>query len=69
MEARDLAEVPHPVRMIFGSEDTTGTPELWQRYVGQLPHGELSIVPGAGHQPWWDNAAGVGALVRDFLSD
>ena len=68
MEPGDLAEVAQPVRMIFGSEDPTGTPELWGRFVGHLPHGELSHVPGAGHQPWWDEPAAVGALVREFLS-
>jgi pimeloyl-ACP methyl ester carboxylesterase len=67
MEDRDLAEVPHPVRMIFGSADPTGTPELWKRFIAQLPNGELVLVPDAGHQPWWDEPAEVGAQVHSFL--
>ena len=34
MEARDLAEVRQPVRMIFGSADPTGTPDIWRRFIG-----------------------------------
>lgn len=67
MEADDLAEVRQPVRMIFGSADPSGTPELWQRFIAQLPNGELVLVPGAGHQPWWDEPAEVGAQVHSFL--
>ena len=68
MEGPGLAQVRQPVRMIFGSADPTGTPEIWQRFIGQLPNGELVLVPGAGHQPWWDEPAGVGASVRTFLT-
>jgi pimeloyl-ACP methyl ester carboxylesterase len=67
IEADDLAEVPQPVRMIFGSADPTGTPELWLRFIAQLPNGELVLVPRAGHQPWWDEPAEVGSHVRTFL--
>jgi len=68
MEGPDLAQVRQQVRMIFGSADPTGTPELWQRFMGQLPNGELVLVPDAGHQPWWDEPAEVGAKVRTFLT-
>jgi pimeloyl-ACP methyl ester carboxylesterase len=68
MEPADLGDVPQPVRMIFGSADPTGTPDLWRRFVGQLPNGELVLVPDAGHQPWWDEPAEVGAQVRGFLA-
>ena len=67
MEAPDLAEVRQPVRMIFGSADPTGTPELWQGFAGQLPNAELVLVPDAGHQPWWDQPSEVGAQVQRFL--
>ena len=67
MEAHDLAEIRQPVRMIFGSADPTGTPDIWRRFIGQLPSGELVLVPGAGHQPWWDEPTEVGAQVGSFL--
>lgn len=67
MEAADLAEVPQPVRIIFGSADPTGTPDLWRRFADQLPHGELLLVSDAGHQPWWDEPTVVGAQIQEFL--
>ena len=67
LEDHDLADVRQPVRMILGSADPTGTPELWERFIGHLPNGELVMVPGAGHQPWWDEPADVGAKVTSFL--
>ncbi len=67
LEDHELADVRQPVRMILGSADPTGTPELWERFIGHLPNGELVMVPGAGHQPWWDEPADVGAKVASFL--
>ena len=29
-----------------------------------LPHGELEVIEGAGHMPWWDDPAAVGRSVR-----
>jgi pimeloyl-ACP methyl ester carboxylesterase len=68
MDGPALARVGQPVRMIFGSADATGTAEIWQRFIGQLPNGELVLVPGAGHQPWWDEPGAVGAMVHTFLT-
>ncbi len=67
-EDRDLAEVAQPVRMIFGSADPTGTPEMWRRFIAQLPNGELVLVPDAAHQPWWDAPTEVGSEVASFLN-
>lgn len=67
LDDRDLAAVRHPVRMILGSADPTGSPELWERFIRGLPNGELVVVPGAGHLPWWDEPATVGAHVVGFL--
>ena len=60
-------KMPQPVRMIFGSADPTGTPDSGGGSCAQLPNGELVLVPGAGHQPWWDEPAEVGAQVGSFL--
>jgi pimeloyl-ACP methyl ester carboxylesterase len=68
VEGQDLAEVRQPVRMIFGSADPTGTPEIWQRFIAQLPNGELLLLPDAGHQPWWDAPTEVGTAITTFLN-
>jgi pimeloyl-ACP methyl ester carboxylesterase len=69
MEHTELAQIRQPVRMMFGSADPTGTPDIWRRFTSELPSGELVVVPGAGHQPWWDDPATVGAHARTFLTD
>jgi pimeloyl-ACP methyl ester carboxylesterase len=64
----ELGRVTQSVRMVFGSDDTTGSPDVWQRFVGLLPHGELDLVEHAGHMAWWDQPERVGRSVRAFLS-
>ena len=64
----DLGAVTAPFRMLFGSADPTGSVELWRHVTGQLPNGELQVIEGAGHMPWWDEPALVGRSVREFLA-
>jgi pimeloyl-ACP methyl ester carboxylesterase len=54
--------------MVFGSADPTGSIELWREFAAALPHGELEVVEGAGHMPWWDEPETVGRSVREFLA-
>ena len=63
----DLAEVPQPVRMIFGSADPTGTPDSGDGS-GSAAEWRAGVGPGAGHQPWWDEPTEVGAQVGSFLT-
>jgi len=42
--------------------------DFWRGLTGRLPRAELHIVDGAGHMPWWDDAAAVGTAVREFLA-
>ena len=64
----DLSTFNHPVRMLFGSADPTGSIELWREFATALPHGELEVVEGAGHMPWWDEPEIVGRSVREYLA-
>ena len=64
----ESAAVRHPVRMLFGSDDPAGSVDLWRRFTGRLPNGELEVLDGAGHMPWWDDAKAVGRSVRAFLA-
>lgn len=63
-----LAGIDRPVRMIFGTEDTAGSVEMWRRFVGRLPAGDLKVVRGAGHLPWFDEPGVVGRHVADAVS-
>jgi len=64
----DLGAVTAPFRMVFGSADPTGSVDLWRHFTSRLAQGELQIVEGAGHMPWWDEPAVVGRSVREFLA-
>jgi pimeloyl-ACP methyl ester carboxylesterase len=54
--------------MVLGTEEPVASIDLWQQFVGLLRHGELHVVDGAGHLPWYDDPAGVGGRIRAFLS-
>ena len=64
----DLGAVTAPFRMVYGSADPTGSVDLWRHFTSRLAQGELKIVEGAGHMPWWDEPTVVGRSVREFLS-
>ena len=64
----DLARIQAPVLMVYGSADSMGTVALWRRVTGTLPHGELAVVDGAGHHPWFDDPATVANEVGRFLA-
>ena len=64
----DLAATRQPLLMVFGSADPTGSVDFWRGMTSRLPRAELRLVDGAGHMPWWDDAATVGAAVREFLA-
>ena len=68
-EDRDLARIEQPTLLVHGTADTIGNADLWRRVVGALPHGELQLVEGAGHMPWFDEPARVAAQVQRFLTD
>ena len=63
----ELAQIDHPTRMIFGTGDPTGTVDTWRKFTERLPRGELQIIDGAGHMPWWDEPQIVGQSVVAFL--
>ena len=42
-------------------------PHRWRRFAGRLPNGELEVVQGGGHMPWYDDLGRVGAPVARFL--
>jgi pimeloyl-ACP methyl ester carboxylesterase len=67
-DASQLSRIEHPTLLVYGTADPTGDVELWRRVVGALPHGELRLVDGAGHMPWFDEPELVAAHVERFLS-
>jgi 2-hydroxy-6-oxonona-2,4-dienedioate hydrolase len=62
-----LAGIRAPVYFLWGTEDPFGDPEGARRFVAQLPHAQLELVPGAGHAVWMDDPDRAAATVRRFL--
>lgn len=63
-----LAQVDHPVLMIWGDNDPFGSPEVARRAATYLTDAQLHLVP-SGHAPWFRNAELVGDLVTRFVGE
>jgi pimeloyl-ACP methyl ester carboxylesterase len=64
----ELAAIEPPTLMVYGTSDSIGSAALWQRVIGRMPRGQLSILNGAGHMPWLDDAGGVARRIEEFLA-
>ena len=66
----ELAAIRQPTLHLHGtSDETVGSAESWQRVADALPHGELRLIDGAGHMPWFDDPTRVAEEVGRFLAD
>ena len=66
-EDAELAAIQSPTLHVYGTADPVGSVDIWQRVAGVLPRGELHLVEGAGHMPWFDDATWVAEEVGRFL--
>lgn len=64
----ELRQIGVPTRLILGSADPVGDVDLWRRVMGLMPHGNLALLDGAGHMPWFDQPDRVAALVDEFVA-
>ena len=65
--AADLARVPQPVALLWGSKDSFAGLDVGRSVAQALPRGELHALDGAGHLPWLEDPEACGRLVREFL--
>jgi pimeloyl-ACP methyl ester carboxylesterase len=68
LEDAELARIEQPTLMVYGTADPIGSVELWRRFVGLLPQGELEVVDEAGHLVWYDDSRRIGGRVAGFLA-
>jgi pimeloyl-ACP methyl ester carboxylesterase len=68
LEDGELAAIQQPTLHVYGTADPVGSAEIWKRVAGTLPRGELRLIEGAGHMPWFDDSYGVAAEVSRFLA-
>jgi 2-hydroxy-6-oxonona-2,4-dienedioate hydrolase len=62
----ELSAIETPTLLMYGTADPVGSVETWVRVAGLLPQGELRVVEGGGHMPWFDDAKGVASEIRSF---
>jgi len=66
----ELGSIRQPVLHVHGTADeAVGPAESWARVADALPHGELRLVDGAGHMPWFDELDTVAGEVKRFLTE
>lgn len=63
----DLGGIKQPTLLVYGTADPTGNAEVWRRVIAAMPRGELDVVDGAGHQPWFDVPA-IADRIRQFMT-
>jgi pimeloyl-ACP methyl ester carboxylesterase len=63
----ELAAIEQPALMVYGTADSVGTRSLWERVMGAMPHGELTVLEGAGHMVWLDDPGAVAGRMEAFL--
>jgi pimeloyl-ACP methyl ester carboxylesterase len=67
LTAAQLEQVDRPVRLVWGSEDAFGGPDVGVRVARALPDAELEVVSGAGHVPWIGHPDEVAGAALPFL--
>lgn len=68
LNAKELARVSCPVRMIWGEDDPFGSPETGRQAAAAMQDASLHVVPG-GHGPWFRNPGPVASLAVPFLRE
>jgi pimeloyl-ACP methyl ester carboxylesterase len=64
----ELAAIQPPTLHVFGAADPVGSADVWNRVARTLPRGELRVIDGAGHMPWFDDPGPVAGEVGRFLA-
>jgi pimeloyl-ACP methyl ester carboxylesterase len=62
-----LARVTAPTLIVWGEHDSVVPPEVGGRLQASLPSAKLEVIPGAAHNPMWDQPEVFNRLVLAFL--
>lgn len=62
-----LSGLSAPVLLMAGEYDVYLPPTRAVEYANLFRQAELVVLPGGGHYPWLDDAAGLGSTVTTFL--
>jgi pimeloyl-ACP methyl ester carboxylesterase len=65
---RTLPKLTAPTLLIWGSKDPIMEEEVRQTLREALPRAQVQVLPGLGHNPFWEDPQRVAALINKFLS-
>ncbi len=76
LSANAVADLQHtlprlqaPTLLIWGSKDPIVEEPLRKTLRDALPGAQVKVFDGLGHNPFWEDPAGVAAAINSFLSD
>jgi pimeloyl-ACP methyl ester carboxylesterase len=64
----EIASIEQPTLLVYGTADPIGSLDVWRRFTGRVPRGELEVVDGGGHLVWYDDPIRIGDRVTRFLA-
>jgi pimeloyl-ACP methyl ester carboxylesterase len=64
---RLLPRLKAPTLLIWGSADPIMEPDVRATLRQGLPHAQVKIFQGLGHNPFWEDPAGCAAVINTFL--
>jgi pimeloyl-ACP methyl ester carboxylesterase len=66
---RTLPRLQAPALLIWGSADPIVEPEVRTTLRQALPHAQVKVFAGLGHNPFWEDPSGCAAVINTFLSN
>lgn len=63
-----LHELPAPTRLFWGEHDRYATRRAQELILTRVRGAELQVFHGLDHAPHWEDPAGIGRALRDFLA-
>jgi pimeloyl-ACP methyl ester carboxylesterase len=66
---RTLPRLQAPTLLIWGSADPIMEPEVRTTLRQALPHAEVKIFQGLGHNPFWEDPRACAAVINTFLTN
>jgi pimeloyl-ACP methyl ester carboxylesterase len=64
-----LPKIRKPVLLTHGTKDAVVKPSAVDRHKALIPHAQLHLMEGAGHAPFWEDAAAFNRRLREFAKN
>ena len=64
---RTLPRLKAPTLLVWGAADPIMDEELRATLRAALPQAQVKVLPGLGHNPFWEQPAQCAAVINEFL--